>query len=174
MTETFELSDNTRSSLLARVRINDQTAWCDLVSLYAPLIGRWCHRFGLQPASIADVSQEVFLAVSKRISVFQPTKEKESFRSWLWQITRNRIIDRQRSMAQRTLASGGSDAFAMLQRMADLQVWPDEYPSDSPSSQSHFTKTSSAVGRCRLNGGGTVRCYGSGKGDLMSNSPRLI
>lgn len=131
MTENFESSSHTRSSLLARVRVNDQAAWHELVALYAPLIGRWCHRFGLQSAAIADVSQEVFLAVSRRIAVFQPTKEAESFRSWLWRITRHKIIDRQRSAAQRSLATGGSEAFSMLQRVADHQELPEDIPLDS-------------------------------------------
>ena len=131
MTEKSELSENTRLSLLARAKINDSAAWNDLVALYAPLIGRWCHRFGLQSATIADVSQEVFLSVTKGITTFQPTKDIGSFRAWLWQITRNKIIDRQRSMAQRSFATGGSDAFALLQNIADVQDLPDDDPTDS-------------------------------------------
>jgi len=131
VTEKSESTDKTRFSLLARAQINDQAAWNDLVALYAPLIGRWCHRFGLQSASIADVSQEVFLSVTKGIAKFQPQEETGSFRAWLWQITRNKIIDRQRSAAQRSFATGGSDAFARLQQVAEVQELPNDDPSDA-------------------------------------------
>src|SRR5262245_29431146 len=64
-------SASTSSTLLERVRAQDQEAWQRLVHLYSPLVYGWCRRSGLQDADAADVGQEVFRDVAGAIAGFR-------------------------------------------------------------------------------------------------------
>jgi RNA polymerase sigma-70 factor, ECF subfamily len=83
----------TSASLLARAQEKDEAAWRRLVSLYHPLVYGWCREAGLQRADAADVSQEVFKSVSRRITSFRHRSPTDSFRAWLRTITKNKIKD---------------------------------------------------------------------------------
>jgi RNA polymerase sigma-70 factor (ECF subfamily) len=100
--------DSTSMSLLERVRGDDQAAWVRLVKLYEPVLDRWCQRAGLQLADAADVKQEVFAAVTRAIGEFRRNRPGDSFRGWLYTITRNKIRDRLRKLNE--VGAGGSDA----------------------------------------------------------------
>src|SRR4051812_24223205 len=58
-----ESGNSTSLGLLERVKAKDQSAWQQMVSLYAPLVDHWTCKAGLQDADALDVRQEVFLAV---------------------------------------------------------------------------------------------------------------
>jgi RNA polymerase sigma-70 factor (ECF subfamily) len=124
-----EQSGVTSFSLLDRARAHDETAWQRLVELYAPLVARWCRRRGLADADAADVWQEVLVAVAGGLGSFERRKEG-SFRSWLWTITRTKIIDleRKREVAQ---AEGGTTA---LQRLVQVVAPISPAPSDEDDS----------------------------------------
>jgi RNA polymerase sigma-70 factor (ECF subfamily) len=47
----------------------------------------------LQAADAADLGREVFLAVAKGIASFRRDKPGDSFRGWLFGITRNKVVD---------------------------------------------------------------------------------
>jgi RNA polymerase sigma-70 factor (ECF subfamily) len=108
------------SSLLLRVRAQDQVAWRRLVRLYTPLVYRWCRASGLQPADAADIGQEVFRAVARKIDAFRKDQAEGSFRRWLRVITRNKITDHHRRMP--VDVPGDSGAQTLLQQL------PDEEP----------------------------------------------
>lgn len=71
----------------------DQQAWERLVRLYGPLVYGWCRQAGLQAADAADIGQEVFLAVARKITAFHRDRKGDTFRGWLRVITRNKIQD---------------------------------------------------------------------------------
>src|SRR5262245_12114895 len=83
----------TSLTLLERVRAADPEAWRRLVELYGPVVQRWCRRAGLQESDTADVMQEVFRSVAVRVSQFRREQARDSFRAWLWTITRNKVRD---------------------------------------------------------------------------------
>ncbi len=66
-----ESNSGSSTSLLDRVRAHDPMAWRELVQLYGPLITYWCRKAGLQPADVADVTQAVFMAVSRKLPDFR-------------------------------------------------------------------------------------------------------
>src|SRR5262249_18795324 len=74
-------------SLLARLRRQEADAWRLFVSLYTPLVVRWCHRRGLAEADIADVTQEVLRKVVGSLDLFRKEVATDSFRGWLCRIT---------------------------------------------------------------------------------------
>src|SRR5262245_31027019 len=61
-----EVFGATSSGLLERVKAQDQAAWERLVSLYSPLLYRWCRQAGLQAEDARDIGQEVFTAVARK------------------------------------------------------------------------------------------------------------
>ncbi len=88
-----------------------------MVSLYGPLVYRWCRRWGLQPADAENVGQEVFVRVSKHLSGFRPRPECGAFRGWLYRIARNCWIDHARRREREAVAEGGSDARKLLEQL---------------------------------------------------------
>jgi RNA polymerase sigma factor (sigma-70 family) len=110
----------TSLSLLERARARDQAAWSRLVDLYGPLLHRWCLGAGLQPADAADVTQEVFAVVARSIDGFRHDRPGDTFRGWLYSITRNKIRDRLRK--GEPAGAGGSDA---QRRLASVSAEAD-------------------------------------------------
>ena len=100
-----ELPD-TRPSLLVSLRDrNDSEAWRRFVDIYAPLIYGLARKRGLQDADAADLTQDVFRAVSGAIPSFQYDSTRGSFRGWLYTIARNKLND---FLARKTRAFPGS------------------------------------------------------------------
>jgi RNA polymerase sigma-70 factor (ECF subfamily) len=92
------------------------------------LVYGWARRAGLQPDDAADVAQEVFRAVATHLIDFRRDRISDTFRGWLWTVTRNKIRDYCRQQSKRPEAVGGTDAHQRL-----LQV-PDDvatFPGDS-------------------------------------------
>jgi RNA polymerase sigma-70 factor (ECF subfamily) len=115
-------------SLAIRLRAGSSDAWRELVDLYGPLVDSWCRRSGLSTeAARADVGQEVFLAVHRGISRFDPTKPQATFRGWLWAIAHNAIL---KWLKKHDPAPGGSTA---QQRLAEIPAPWDVDPGDAPS-----------------------------------------
>src|SRR5262245_62669996 len=102
-----ESAGSTSSSLLARVQGHDQRAWERLVNLYTPLVYRWCRQVGLQAADAADVGQEVFRAVARKIRDFHHGGKGDTFRGWLRTITQTKLVDLTRSFRAEGRGAGG-------------------------------------------------------------------
>ncbi len=99
-----------------------------MIDLYGPLIAFWCRQSGLDSESTSDTIQEVFLAVSLSIGRYGNKDGQGGFRSWLWRLTRNKIIDRYRREKEEAKARGGSSAWNRLVGIADpsLAISTDE------------------------------------------------
>lgn len=114
--------DSTSTSLLLRVKQHDAEAWDRLVHLYGPLVYDWCRQQNLQPADAADVSQEVFRAVARSVVKFRRERASDTFRGWLWTITRNKVRDHFRARTDHEEARGGTEI------LRQLNAIPDEEP----------------------------------------------
>jgi RNA polymerase sigma-70 factor (ECF subfamily) len=86
--------------------------------LYAPLVYRWTLRAGVRRHDSADVVQEVFSVVHVRIADFRRERPGDSFRGWLWGITRNKLREHFRQVARGPNAAGGSDALLKMHEAA--------------------------------------------------------
>jgi RNA polymerase sigma-70 factor (ECF subfamily) len=111
---TEPASGATSLGLLERAKSRDREAWERLASLYAPLVDRWCRQAGLQEADAADVRQEVFLAVSRKIGDFRRDRPGDTFRGWLRIITQHKISDQRRQKQGQPVGIGGTDAGQQL------------------------------------------------------------
>lgn len=118
----------TRASLLGRAVERDEAAWRQLVELYGPLVAYSCRGFHLDSHAVADVVQEVFLSVFNSIGRFRSPPGTGAFRSWLWRITRNKLIDgRRRNHGFH--AEGGS---SIQKRLASVHD-PNSISADEPT-----------------------------------------
>tara|TARA_R110002072_G_C7978294_1_gene535845 strand:+ start:33795 stop:34238 length:444 start_codon:yes stop_codon:yes gene_type:complete len=76
--------------------------------------------------------QNVFLSVSKSVHKFEKNRESDSFRGWLWTITRNKVRDFCRKQARQVAAAaGGTNAYAELAAMSE-QLSDDSMSITSP------------------------------------------
>ncbi len=112
-------SGSTQTSLILRAQHADPAAWERLTQLYGPVVYGWARRGGLQPPDAADVMQDVFHSLASKIRTFQRRNETDSFRGWLWTITRNKVRDHFRRRDRQADAVGGSTAYQNLQQLAD-------------------------------------------------------
>jgi RNA polymerase sigma-70 factor (ECF subfamily) len=102
-----------------RLRARDETAWRDCLTLYTPLVARWCLRKGLAEQDVADVAQEVFRKVAGHIEGYRKETPDDSFRGWLCRITHRQIADFFRRGGAETVPTGGTEAMMRLQQHAD-------------------------------------------------------
>ncbi|QDT47359.1 RNA polymerase sigma factor CnrH [Symmachiella dynata] len=123
---------STSSSLISRVRRQEPAAWARLSELYGPLVYHWCRRTGLAAEDAADVVQEVFRAVSIAITSFHDDRDGDTFRGWLWTITRNKIRDFARYQHGKPQAAGGTAAHAQLIEVPDREPDTEEGSPTSP------------------------------------------
>jgi RNA polymerase sigma-70 factor (ECF subfamily) len=117
---------STSTSLINQIRAGEQTAWHLLVKIYSPLVARWARQQGIHEADIEDIAQNVFTAVSEHIATFGQDRSDNSFRGWLWTVTRSKVINHQRNLRKHLEARGG-------QISAGLDL-PAANPVDDPTS----------------------------------------
>ncbi len=97
----MKLTPETRYTLIGKLRNSqDEQAWEEFAGLYQPVVFRIAVAKGLQHADATDVTQEVLAKVANAIEKFSP-RSGSSFRAWLYQITRNLVIDFLRQRAKR-------------------------------------------------------------------------
>jgi RNA polymerase sigma-70 factor (ECF subfamily) len=128
----------TRWSLIARLKdLNDQQSWREFFDSYWKLIYRVALKAGLPHSEAEDVVQETVMSVCKHMPAFQADPAHGSFKSWLLQMTRWRIIDHIRARSrepqvqyrseQETRSTRVEDRVADPQGNALDQIWEDSW-----------------------------------------------
>jgi RNA polymerase sigma-70 factor, ECF subfamily len=84
---------STSPSLIRNARAGNENAWNELVQIYGPLVLRWTQRYRIDKTDADDITQNVFLTISKNLQYFGQNSGQHSFRGWLWTITRTKILD---------------------------------------------------------------------------------
>jgi RNA polymerase sigma-70 factor (ECF subfamily) len=98
--------DKTSASLLERLRgPRDPEAWARFVELYTPLLLSWAKQFGLRDADAADLVQDIYLLLLRKLPGFAYDRQQQ-FRSWLWTVAHNCWATRQRRSVEVTPAAG--------------------------------------------------------------------
>lgn len=113
----------TRATLLGRLKDwEDQSSWQQFFDTYWGLIYGVARRAGLNDAEAQDVVQETMSAVAKHMPSFQYNPALGSFKTWLLNMTRWRIIDQRRKRApgrEQPTATVAGATTASLDRLAD-------------------------------------------------------
>jgi len=128
MSGELSTSALTSQSLLLRVKQHEPEAWSRLSRVYGPLVYQWSRRCGLSAEDSADIVQEVFAVLARRIDAFRRERADDTFRGWLWTIARNKVRDHLRRSQDRAVADGGTNAYQRLQQLADdaPEPWADD------------------------------------------------
>ncbi len=79
------------------VNLEDQQRWQEFFDRYWRLIYGVARKSGLNDAESQDVVQETVIAVAKNITKYE--RQSGSFKSWMLQVTRWRIVDQIRKRA---------------------------------------------------------------------------
>jgi RNA polymerase sigma-70 factor (ECF subfamily) len=87
-------------ALLARIAAGSQSALSELIARHGRGLRMFAARYLGNAGDAEDVVQEVFVAVWKQATRFDPAKGRAS--TWLYRITANRCIDQRRRRALRS------------------------------------------------------------------------
>ena len=109
----------TSTSLIVRIQARDHIAWERFARLYTPYVYGLCRANGLQEADAEDVCQNVLRSIISGIGSYKRTG---SFRGWILQITRNRIIDYHRRQQRQPVANGGTDFQIQMSAIPDAMM----------------------------------------------------
>jgi len=107
------------STLLERVKADRPEAWTRLVTLYGPVVYRWCRQAGAARDDAPDLVQEVFAAVAQHVRSFRRDRPGDSFGAWLRTVTRNVVRGHFRSRRGQAAAQGGTDAQEQLHQVPE-------------------------------------------------------
>ncbi|HEY5911963.1 MAG TPA: sigma-70 family RNA polymerase sigma factor [Verrucomicrobiae bacterium] len=84
----------TRASLLSRLKHSeDAESWQEFFDTYWRLIYGTARKAGLSDAEAQDIVQETVISVAKNVETFKYDPEVCSFKRWMLQVTRWRIIN---------------------------------------------------------------------------------
>lgn len=110
-------------SLLERLkRPVDQSAWSRFVDLYSPLIYSWGRQVGLQDTDAADLVQDVFSVLVRKMPEFA-YDQHGSFRGWLKTVTLNKW----RENGRRVSARAGQPLPEAVATQESEAFWEVEY-----------------------------------------------
>jgi len=140
----------TRRSLLSRLRnLEDHASWQGFFDTYWKLIYSAATKAGLSDADAQDVVQETVLTVTERIGEFRYDPQKGSFKGWLLNTTRWRILDHLRRRKpheknpQLTDRSRQTDVLEQIPDPAGQfieQVWEAEWQQNLVDAAMHRVK----------------------------------
>lgn len=114
----------TRATLILRLKDwQDQASWQDFFDTYWKLIYRVARKGGLTEAEAQEVVQETMIAVAKHMPTFEYDPAIGSFKGWLLNMTRWRMLDHiRRQNTHRSNISESvehTDETELLNRIAD-------------------------------------------------------
>jgi RNA polymerase sigma factor (sigma-70 family) len=131
----------TRVTLLQRLQNwQDDSSWQEFFDRYWKLIYGVARQAGLPDAEAQDIVQETMVAVARHMPKFKYDPKIGSFKAWLLNMTRWRIIDHSRKRASSAnhepfpeQETSGTSGTAMIERVVDPasndlnEIWDKEW-----------------------------------------------
>ncbi len=112
----------TRHSLIVRLKNeHDQPAWRDFVVAYESFLQRLVARQGVPEHHIADVTQQILIAIGRSVENWKPDDRPESFRRWLTTVSRHVVI---KFMTRERRQAGGPGGTEWIQQLRELPSRP--------------------------------------------------
>jgi RNA polymerase sigma-70 factor (ECF subfamily) len=118
----------TRASLLSRIKDwEDRESWQDFFDTYWRLIYGTARKAGLSDAEAQDIVQETVISVAKNVEGFKYDPAVCSFKRWMLQLTRWRILNqvKKRNAEAARLVTAGPATAAALDKTALIDQIPD-------------------------------------------------
>jgi len=117
----------TRATLIARVRnAGDSASWDEFYGLYRRLVYRLARRSGLAHEEAEEVQQDVFVRIAQTIGEFEARAQPGSFRAWLMQLTRWRVLDKMREKRREPPRKESAPSQDGGERTRTVERLPDE------------------------------------------------
>lgn len=117
----------TRASLILRLpTTGDAEAWEEFASIYEPFVYRFACRGGLQDADARELVQDVMLSVAKAVGRWKPDRSRARFRTWLFHIARNQLLDVLAKKQRQLTAKGGTSFFGHLSEFSESTETTDQ------------------------------------------------
>lgn len=108
----------TRHSLIAHLKGDDnERAWVEFVTLYEPFLQHLVIRLGVPQRHVADVVQQVLLAIAKSVDGWKDDGQPASFRRWLATVARNIVIKFMQQERRQVGGRGGTDFVDLLEQI---------------------------------------------------------
>jgi RNA polymerase sigma factor (sigma-70 family) len=95
----------TRVSVIVGVCRNDPERWREFDATYRPILRAYLRKRGLKDSEAGDVIQEIFVKLLAKIHTYD--RGRYSFRSWLFTVAQNTLIDQARRKASYQKALDG-------------------------------------------------------------------
>ena len=95
-------NSETLVSLIVGVCQQDPERWRQFDGIYRPMLMAYMRKQGLKELDANDVVQDIFVKLLGEIHTYK--REKCSFRSWLFSVAHNALIDHARRLASRKKA----------------------------------------------------------------------
>ncbi|HEX4608940.1 MAG TPA: sigma-70 family RNA polymerase sigma factor [Urbifossiella sp.] len=113
-------SDSTSASIIRRVQAEPRNNehWVRFKRVYDPAIHRWLRRWGLQPADVDDVAQDVLKRLFEKLPGFTYDPAR-SFRGWLKTVVHNVWHDF--ATSRRRDRDGTADGLTEVPARTDLE-----------------------------------------------------
>ncbi len=125
------LDPETRPSLIVRLRDSkDQNAWWAFAQGYEPFLQHVVIRLGVPAHHVADVTQQIFLAIATSVEKWSSDGRDASFRRWVHTIARHVVIKFMAGVRRHPVPVGGSEAGLVL----------DAHPPTSRSSHHSWSR----------------------------------
>jgi RNA polymerase sigma-70 factor (ECF subfamily) len=125
----------TRSSLLLRLKDpDDQRSWQEFNDVYGRLIFGFARKAGLTETEAEEVVQETMISAAKNLPEFRYDPKVCSFKTWLLNLSRWRVLDQVRRRIPTIQANHtDSDRTTAIERLADPadrqleRIWDQEW-----------------------------------------------
>ena len=112
------LPPETQPSLIIRLQGGgNDLAWTQFVAAYEPFLKQLVQRQGVPPRHVADVSQQLLLAVARSVKSWRDDGRQASFRRWLSHVARNVVIKFMTRERREVAGQGGTQFLELLQQL---------------------------------------------------------
>ena len=119
---------DTKARLILRLpSADDAEAWREFVSIYEPFVYRFARRGGLQDADARELVQNVLISVARAVGRWRPDHQRGRFRTWLFRIARNQLLDVLTKQQRLEVSRGGSGLFDVFDQLAATSGSSEQY-----------------------------------------------
>jgi RNA polymerase sigma-70 factor (ECF subfamily) len=118
-------SADTRVSVIVGVCQQDPERWREFDAIYRPILLAYLHQRGLNESDANDIVQDIFVKLLGKIRTYD--RSRCSFRSWLFSVAHNTLIDQARRRAAYKKALDGWIAHVLKATPSDSLVMAQEW-----------------------------------------------
>lgn len=108
----------TQLSLIIQLKDpSNAEAWNEFVAAYQPFLMHLIQRQGVPARHVADVSQQVLLAIARSVENWRDDGQPASFRRWLSRVARNVVIKFMMRERRTVSGQGGTELVELLREV---------------------------------------------------------